>query len=200
MSALPPLPFGPSSLGLRPLSSRLIRIRSRVGPQVRLRALGPSLALLSLLAGCVPPPPFAGVGRTAPPGAPPGTCWDTVIVPARVETVTDQVMVAPAVKATDGRVLEPAKFTSETRQEITRPREETYFQTPCPHALSPDYIASLQRALAARGTYSGAITGALSAETRAAIRAYQTPLGIDSDTLSLRAARSLGLSAVELTE
>ncbi len=145
-------------------------------------------------------PPFEGVGRAAPPGAPKGTCWDVTIIPARVVTVTEQVMVAPAVKTTDGRVLEPAKFTSETRQEITRQREESYFQTPCPHALSPDYIASLQRALAARGSYAGAITGTLDRETAAAIRAYQAPLGIDSATLSLRAARDLGLSAIELSD
>ncbi|OIQ27126.1 MAG: peptidoglycan-binding protein [Alphaproteobacteria bacterium MedPE-SWcel] len=147
---------------------------------------------------CTGQPPFERVGRAAPPGAPPGTCWDTVIIPARVETVTEQVMIAPPVKSTDGRVLEPAVFASETRQEITRPREESYFETPCPEAMTPEYIASLQRALAARGAYGGAITGILDPDTRAAIRAYQRPLGIDSSTLSLRAARDLGLSAVPL--
>ncbi|TNJ48651.1 peptidoglycan-binding protein [Phaeobacter sp. B1627] len=156
------------------------------------------IALPLLTLACTGQPPFERVGRAAPPGAPPGTCWDTIIIPARVETVTEQVMIAPPVKSTDGQVLEPAVFASETRQQITRPREESYFETPCPEAMTAEYIASLQRALAARGAYGGAITGLLGADTRAAIRAYQLPLGIDSTTLSLRAARDLGLSAVHL--
>jgi len=157
-----------------------------------------AVLLLLTLNACVAAAPFEGVGRSAPPGAPAGTCWDSVIIPARIETVTEQVLVSPEVTSPDGTVLAPATFSSHSRQQITRPREETYFETPCPEVMTPEYIASLQRALAARDLYSGLITATLNADTRAAIRSYQAGFGIDSATLSLRAARSLGLSAVDL--
>lgn len=182
-----------------PALSSLPSATPRAGkPSIARRLLTGLLLPLSLLAACEVAPPFEGVGRPAPPGAPPGTCWDAVIIPARIETVTEQVMVSPAVKTVDGRVLQPAVFATETRQEITQPREERFFEIPCPQVQTQEYLSSLQRALAARGLYRGAITGTLSAETRAAIRAYQTPLGIDSPSLSLKAARELGLSAILL--
>ncbi|WP_368484121.1 peptidoglycan-binding protein [Phaeobacter sp. HF9A] len=159
-----------------------------------------ALVLLSLFPACTETAPFAQVGRPAPPGAPPGTCWDLTIIPARITTVTEQVMVTPPVKSTDGRVLEPAVFASETRQQIETPRHESYFETPCPDKLTPEYISSLQRALSARGYEAGPVTGSMTRATRAAIRAYQAPLGIDSASLSLQAARALGLSAVELPD
>jgi peptidoglycan hydrolase-like protein with peptidoglycan-binding domain len=59
-----------------------------------------------------------------------------------------------------------------------------------------DFAATLQRALAARGYYDGPVTGVIDAETTRAIRAYQAPLGIDSATLSLAAARRLGLAPI----
>ncbi|WP_421687087.1 peptidoglycan-binding domain-containing protein [Tritonibacter scottomollicae] len=162
----------------------------------RLRLAALMTVNLAVLSGCLAPPPFEGVGRPAPPGALPGTCWDTLIEPARVETITEQVMVSPPETAADGSMTKPAVFATETRQEITRPRKETYFQTPCPDAMTREYVSSLQRALAARDLYQGEITGTLNAETRAAIRSYQKDIGIDSASLSLRGARSLGLSAV----
>ncbi len=185
MPALPPLPSAAPQAGA-PLTAY-----GRVIPLV---------CALLFSAACDGAPPFEGVGRAAPPGAPAGTCWDTVIIPARVETVTEHVMISPPIKSTDGRVLEPAVFATESRQEITRPREESFFEIPCPQIQTPEYIASLQRALAARNVYSGPITGTLTTETRAAIRSYQRPLGIDSATLSLKAARDLGLSAIDLRD
>lgn len=178
-------------------------IRDRTAPvpaSAAARRILLAFTLAAGLAACTTAPPFEGVGRPAPPGAPPGTCWDAVIIPARVETITEQVMVSPPVKSTDGRLLEPAVFASETRQEILRPREERFFEIPCPSVQTPDYLASLQRALAARDLYTGPITGSLTPETRAAIRRYQAPLGIDSPTLSLEAARGLGLSAIVLPD
>lgn len=75
----------------------------------------------------------------------------------------------------------------------------TRFEIPCADDLPADFTASLQRALSARALYSGAITGKMDANTRAAVRRYQQPDGIDSGTLSLAAARKLGLIAVERT-
>jgi len=59
--------------------------------------------------------------------------------------------------------------------------------------LTPDFVASLQRALAARGIYAGVVNGQMDAPTRRAIRRYQKPKGPDSDVLSLATAQELGL-------
>ncbi|MEM6579200.1 MAG: peptidoglycan-binding domain-containing protein [Pseudomonadota bacterium] len=75
--------------------------------------------------------------------------------------------------------------------------KEGWFEAPCAEMLTPDFVANLQRALAARGFYSGSITGDLDAPTRAAISAYQSKGGLASDTLSLNGARQLGLLPVK---
>jgi hypothetical protein len=85
-------------------------------------------------------------------------------------------------------------FVTATEQRIVEERREIWFETPCEIESDPAYIAMLQRALAARGLYGGAITGVLDAATVEAIRAYQAPQGLDSGVLSLAASRQLGLS------
>ncbi|CUH77985.1 hypothetical protein TRM7557_01669 [Tritonibacter multivorans] len=149
----------------------------------------------TVLSACAPVAPSA-VGQKAPPGAHPDTCWSTVIAPARIETISEQVEVTPAVHDANGQILQPATYATETRQEIVSPRRERFFQTPCPMELTPTYVASLQRALQVRDLYAGPITGTLDAATGRSIRAYQLPLGIDSADLSLEAARKLGLSVL----
>jgi len=64
--------------------------------------------------------------------------------------------------------------------------------------LTPDLVASLQRALTARGLYGGQINGMMDRATRHAVRGYQAPLGLDSGILSLAAARKLGLAVVDV--
>ncbi len=155
------------------------------------------------LAGCsVPEPPAIGalqepelafLTQIAPPGAEPGTCWGKTVTPAIIETVTEQVMIQPAEVRSDGSVLSPAVFKTETRQQILRERRETWFQTPCVEDMTPDFIASLQRALRARALYRGEISGVMDARTRASVRRLQEPQGLDSGILSLAAARQLGL-------
>lgn len=135
--------------------------------------------------------------QEAPPGAPPGTCWGKQVTPAIVETVTEQIMLQPAEVMADGTVTQPAIFKTETRQAILRERTATWFQTPCATEQTPDFIASLQRALKVRSLYRGPISGDMDARTRAAIRAYQKSQGLDSGILSLAAARKLGLVAIE---
>lgn len=71
--------------------------------------------------------------------------------------------------------------------------EAATFEALCPDALSPDFVSSLQRALAARGLYHGAADGLPGPELSRAIQDFQSPLGLDSPVLSLRAARDLGL-------
>lgn len=135
-----------------------------------------------------------------PPGAAPGSCWAADISPAVVETVTEQVLVQPAEPGADGTVLRPAAYRTETRQAIVRPRRETVFETPCPDVMTPDFIASLQRALKARRMYRSRITGVMDERTREAVRRYQKPRGLDSGMLSLATARDLGLVALDRKE
>jgi Putative peptidoglycan binding domain len=97
----------------------------------------------------------------------------------------------------DGSVTQPAVYKTETRQEIVRERRETWFLTPCQADMTPEFIASVQRALVARGLYRGNISGEMDAATRAAVRRYQKPQGLNSGILSTAAARKLGLVAVE---
>lgn len=143
-------------------------------------------------------PDVTRMTRDAPDGADVGTCWSTATTPAIIETVTHQILQQPAEVQADGTILRPATYKTETRQEIVRERQETSFQTPCPPALTEEFIASLQRALAARGLFSGPVSGQMDARTRAAVRNFQSPEGIDSGTLSLKAARNLGLLVAEV--
>lgn len=136
----------------------------------------------------------------APPGAAPGSCWGKDVTPAVVETVTEQVLMQPAEIRADGTVAAPAIYKTETRQAILRERQVTWFETPCATRLTPEFIASLQRALRARDLYRGPTSGEMSARTRAAVRAYQAPRGLDSGILSLAAARKLGLISVPHAE
>ncbi|WP_135501772.1 peptidoglycan-binding domain-containing protein [Roseovarius aestuariivivens] len=160
------------------------------------------LLAVSGLSGCGAPLPLSTepelVQRldTAPPGAAPGQCWGKDISPAVVETVTEQILLQPAELRSDGTLAEPAIYKTETRQMIVKERQETWFETPCAADHTPEFNASVQRALKARGHYKGMINGQIDARTRAAIRAYQKAQGLDSGILSMAAARQLGLVAV----
>lgn len=149
--------------------------------------------------GALTEPDVVRTNAAAPPGAKPGTCWGRVISPATIETVTEQVLIQPAEVLDDGTVISLAVYRSETQQRIVQERRETWFETPCDAFWTDEFTATLQRALKVRGMYNGAITGALDKRTRAAIRRYQAPQGLDSSILSLAAARKLGLIAVERT-
>ncbi|MDX5401877.1 MAG: peptidoglycan-binding protein [Rhodobacterales bacterium] len=165
-----------------------------------LRLALPLVALLGL-AACTPvasdnpADSIMGSMLDVPPGAPAGTCWGKIVSPALIETVTEQVLVEPARLAADGTVATPAIFRTETRQRIVTEREVTWFETPCPDAVTPELIATLQRALAARDLYAGPVTGQIDPATSAGVRRYQAQTGLDSPILSLAAARSLGLIA-----
>lgn len=151
-------------------------------------------------AGKETPGTSGGMLAEAPPGAPEGSCWARDASPAVVETVTEQIIVEPEVVNEAGEVVRPAVYRTETRQDIVKEREDTTFQVPCPAQVTTELIASLQRALQARSLYRGPISGVMDARTRSAIRRYQKPLGLDSSMLSLSAARSLGLVALDREE
>lgn len=134
-----------------------------------------------------------------PPKGPKDACWASDVTPMVIETVTEQVMVSEAKLGEDGRVLSPAVFHSETRQKIVQEREEVWFRSPCPPDMTEDFVASLQRALKARGLYVLPLTGQMDAPTRAALRRFQAERGLESDRLSLSAARELGLVTTDLS-
>lgn len=158
------------------------------------------------LAACDAPLPGTGEPNLvqtlaeAPPGAAPGTCWGKVVTPAVIQTVTDQIVVQPAQVLDDGTVTASAIYKTETRQAIVQERRVTWFETPCAVDLTPEFVATVQRALKARGLYRGAVSGQMDGRTRAAIRRYQKPEGLDSGILSLAAARRLGLVAVKRSD
>lgn len=141
--------------------------------------------------------PAAGTGPDAAPrtaaGARADGCWASETTPAIVESVSEQVLIRPATHDAEGGVVTPAAYRTETRQRIVRPRRDIRFRTPCAAALDAAFIATLQRALTARGLYRGVATGVMDTPTRRAIRRFQEPRGLASGTLSLETARALGL-------
>lgn len=172
----------------------------RPAPLIAQLACGLALAACTM-PGTPPAPGQFQLATDAPPQAAPGTCWGKTVTPAIIETVERDVLVQPAQISTDGRIQQPPIYKSETRTEIVEPRREDWQRVPCTSDLSPDLIASLQRALTARGFYAGPPTGEMDRLTQAAIRRYQAENGgPDSGILTVRAARSLGLWTVDLSQ
>lgn len=174
------------------------------------RALLTLLALSALLAGCtesgapadaeavVNQPPekltLAGEWRDKPPGQGDTGCFAEQTRPAVVETITEQVLVSAEKRdPKSGAVTSPATYRTTSHARIVQGSAKMWFPAPCTAAMTPDFVASLQRALQVRGLYSGPVTGVLDPATHAAIRAYQRPRGLFSATLSTRAAQELGL-------
>lgn len=135
-----------------------------------------------------------------PPENPPGACWEADITPAVIETVTEQVMVTPEKRDDAGNITAPASYRTDTSQRIAHEREVVYFRTPCPAEQTMDFVATLQRALLARGYYDGPLTGTYDATTAEAIRRFQAERGLDSPRISLGAARELGIATVPLED
>ncbi len=144
-----------------------------------------------------PEPGVATATRVGPPGAPIGSCWGRTVTPAVVQTVEEQVQIKPAEVNADGTIAALPKYRTEKRQEIVTPRVDNWFETPCPEVLTPEFIASVQRALVARGLYAGDANGVFDVSTRTAVRNYQISIGgPDSPVMAIETARSLGLIAV----
>lgn len=131
-----------------------------------------------------------------PDGAPKGTCWGRTFEPAVVERVSERIEVEPARFNPDGTIAAAPIYETKDRQVIVTPRKSNWFETPCTGVLTREFVSTLQRALLARGHYGGAVTGALDADTQAAVQTFQRANGLDSPLLSLESARALGLIAV----
>lgn len=174
-----------------------------------MRHVLPPFALLAALAGCAPDPApdtawldeqpldtltLAAEWRDTPPQPGEHGCFAEQSRPAVVETVTEQVLVQPEVRdPVSGKVTQPAAYRSTSHAKIVQGAAKMWFPAPCGAVMTPDFVATLQRALAARGLYHGPVTGQLDAATNAAINAYQRPRGLFSATLSTRAAQEMGL-------
>ena len=169
------------------------------------RALfGFGTAAFALLAGCMDSyatradqDPIGPLERPAVVDPQLGSCYSRTTTPALIETVTEQVMVQPASVRSDGSVESPAAFRTVTRQRILRERREIEFETPCDNIQTPEFIASVQRALVARGYYMGPITGTMDARTARAVGQFQTANGdVQTQQITLKTARILGLVAL----
>lgn len=162
--------------------------------------LAPLWLAISLgLISCMPASPISdspAIADHAPAGAAEGTCWHRNTSPAVIETITEQVLVQPAKLDALGQITQPAVFRTITRQDIVQPRRDSWIEIPCPDQITPEFVASVQRALRARGYYRGAITGQMDRSTRIALRRYQTDAGLNSSALSLDTARQLGLITI----
>ncbi len=164
--------------------------------------LGVWLALAACQSAVVEAPSRAQLSaeilRTDPPDGDAGTCWAADVSPAVIETVTEQTLVTPKIRDAAGNLVTSATFRSTTRQRIVQDRNKVWFRAPCPAELTVEFIATLQRALKARGLYREPLTGVLDPPTTEAIRRFQAERGLDSRQLSLAAARELGIISTEL--
>ena len=164
----------------------------------------PALMAVAVLSACLQSRTISEGGvisgsGLAPPGAPPGTCWGKIPTPAVVETVTESILVTPAKTNPDGTIATLPVYRAEQRQQIVTPRTDRWFEIPCPPDFTVEFVSTLQRALQARGLYSGEITGNMDNDTRQAVLAVQTARGLPSDVLSIETARELGIVAVPRT-
>ncbi len=138
------------------------------------------------------------VNHPGPPDGKDGSCWASDTIPAVIETTTQQQLVSPQVLDETGKVVTAAVYRSNTQTRMVSEREEVWFRAPCPDSMIPEFIATLQRALKARGLYLLTVTGELDAPTLESIRRFQADRGLDSPTLSLAAAQELGIVSTEL--
>lgn len=136
--------------------------------------------------------------HAGPPNSKDGECWTSDTSPAVIETTSEQQLVTPEQRDADGNVTAAATYRSNTQTRMVRDRHEIWFRAPCPELVTPDFVATLQRALKARGYYLLPLTGEMDAPTAEALRRFQADRGLDSPVLSLGAARELGLIATDL--
>lgn len=161
------------------------------------RSLRLSVLGLIALPACMPTLPEPVTRALGPPDARPGACYARGFTPAVLETVTEQVVEAEAIRAGDGRILQPAQFRTITTTRIVQERETTWFETPCAlRRQDPDFVMQIQRALQVRGLYEGPIHGFYDVPTRAAVQRFQDASGVESGTLSIESAKALGLVAL----
>ncbi len=170
--------------------------RMKCRQTAQMKYIIPFLALGACASATAPAPDnvFIDMGQIETDAT--GRCFAKDTSPAVIETVTIQEIELPEVRDTNGPVIRPATFRTITRQQIVRERAEIRFETVCPQNYSAILVATLQRALKARGFYAGQISGTLDMQTGVAIQKFQRVDGLDTPLLSLDTARLLGLVAL----
>lgn len=128
-----------------------------------------------------------------------GICWAKDTTPAVIETTTEQLVVTDEQRDAQGAVTAPATYQTKTHQRLLQDHEEVWFRAPCPSDMTVNFVATLQRALKARGLYMAPVTGIVDATTSEAIRQFQAERGLDSPELSLSAAKELGIIATDVS-
>ena len=93
--------------------------------------------------------------------------------------------------------MSPAQYETTRTQTITKTRSVTKIDAVCPEDMTPEFIASLQRAFQARGLFSSTITGSMDTATRRAFLNFQTVRGIESATVMKATAQELGLVVID---
>ncbi len=140
------------------------------------------------------------LNQPGPPPGPDGTCWGSTITPAVFQTTTEQTLATAEVRDTTGTVTTPASYRTVSKLKMLRDRDEVWFKTPCAADMIPDFVATLQRALKARGLYLLPLTGVMDPATAEAVRRYQASRGFDSPVLTLAATRELGIVVTALSD
>ena len=82
-----------------------------------------------------------------------GACWAKDTTPAVIETTTEQIVVTDEQRDAAGTVTTPATYQTKTHQRLLQDHEEVWFRAPCPQDMTVNFVATLQRALKARGLY-----------------------------------------------
>ena len=148
-----------------------------------------ALFVLFALTACVgpeaPPGPerldLSGEILLAEPQAKAGKCFAHIRQPALFESVIEQSRI--------GKM----QYATKAEQRLLRGPRDIWFATLCKNESTPAFVASLQRALMARGLYRGEVNGAMTPQTEAALRAYQAQAGLDAPQPAVATARHLGL-------
>lgn len=166
----------------------------------RLRLITAAVFLTGCAGGLTPqaPPqniPLMHLPADKTPPEKDGVCWASDTTPAVIETITDHVLIRPERRDAVGNVTRPAEFETKTAQRLVQDREMVWFEAPCAAEMTVDFIASLQRALKARGRYLNDVTGIYDSATGEALRKLQAERGLDSPVLALETARELGLAS-----
>jgi hypothetical protein len=111
--------------------------------------------------------------------------------PEPVSPVQDSAEVAPSLSAPPGAIGD--RCWDKTETPAASPPQVRWVELVCPEDQTPEFVATLQRALAARGDYAGEITGKIGPQTEAAIARYQARSGTGGTALSTESAARLGL-------
>ncbi len=114
-----------------------------------------------------------------------------VVIPEVYKTIKVTTVVKPAeVK----RSAIPEAYRTITKREMVAPSKVEWKRVVCQSSITSSTIRSLQTALQKEGHYKGPIDGIVGAQTRAAVKAYQTKKGLSTGGITHAVIKSLGVS------